>query len=491
MNFCKMLELILFIGALASILAFASASLIRICSTRAKVPIPVIVPIQTKVKEKIDENENVSKYQALRNLRDQHEVAAAMSRLVDEDGAGAWPPNTNHDSWPMALRPYKEIYFQLIPLLSAAPPSLDDDVNNERREKYRSMMRKCLMERINIPQVVAIMAAVEAGNWDLFPRDAYNGFYCCIAVCRHAYRWATIPVVKVAQLEKIVELPSELDAPWPYLQRNFGVDADAGNNTSNVLLNFNTRGERIYRINVGMSDLIRSSEEIFFQMFYDLEVVAFPIYHEMVLSVLSYNSSSPSTCLPHLRTINTRLRDLFLVFYENLTKSRVSHSVWLSYVQGFQGWGVGKIVSGEYVKYDGLSGNHVLFFQALDAFLGMERYLSDENMERYIPVRQRELCLVLKKYSFVRGKKETGERQIEEEFAKMVNQLKLFRAAHRARVMSYLQEPAPERLVMTAGKSVLENSNNKSLDDALKPLDDMLADRLKETANVGSISAGA
>ncbi|TGO90550.1 hypothetical protein BPOR_0060g00230 [Botrytis porri] len=334
-TFCRMLELIFFIGALASTLAFASASLIRICSTRAKVPTPVIVPIQTKVKEKIDENEYVSKYQALRNLRDQHEVTAAMSRLVDEDGAGAWPPNANHDSWPMALRPYKEIYFQLIPLLSAAPPSLDGDINNERREKYRSMMRKSLMERINVPQVVAIMAAVEAGNWDIFPRDAYNGFYCCVAVFRHAYRWATIPVVKVAQLEKIVEFPSELNALWPYFQRNFGVDADAGNNTSNVLLNFNTRGERIYRINVGMSDLIRSSEEVFFQMFYDLEVVAFPIYHEMVLSILAYNSSSPMACLPHLRTMNTRLRDLFLVFYENLTKSRVSRSVWLSYIQGF------------------------------------------------------------------------------------------------------------------------------------------------------------
>lgn len=78
------------------------------------------------------------------------------------------------------------------------------------------------------------------------------------------------------------------------------------------------------------------------------------------------------------------------------------------------------------MKYDGLSGNHVLFFQALDAFLGMERYLTDENMERYIPVRQRELCLVLKKYSFVRGTKEKEETQIEEEFAKMVNQLKVY-----------------------------------------------------------------
>ncbi|KAJ8068630.1 hypothetical protein OCU04_002334 [Sclerotinia nivalis] len=159
-----MLEVIFLIGALASTIAYASARLIRICSTRIEVSIPVVVPIQGKVKEKIDENENISKYQALRNLRDQHEVAAVMSRLIDEDGAGAWPPNANHDSWPMALRPYKEVYFQLIPLLSAAPPSLDDDVNNERRKKYRSIMQKSLTEQVNIPQVVTIMAAVEVGN---------------------------------------------------------------------------------------------------------------------------------------------------------------------------------------------------------------------------------------------------------------------------------------------------------------------------------------
>lgn len=87
------------------------------------------------------------------------------------------------------------------------------------------------------------------------------------------HRWATIPVVKVAQSEKVIEFPPELDAPWPYLQRNFGVTAESGNNTANVLLNFNEKGERIFKINVGMSDLITSSEEVFFRMFYDVEVL--------------------------------------------------------------------------------------------------------------------------------------------------------------------------------------------------------------------------
>lgn len=71
----------------------------------------------------------------------------------------------------------------------------------------------------------------------------------------------------------MVDFPPELDAPWPYLQRNFGVTAESGNNTANVLHSFDERGERVYKINVGMSELIRTSEEAFFRMFYDLEVM--------------------------------------------------------------------------------------------------------------------------------------------------------------------------------------------------------------------------
>lgn len=83
------------------------------------------------------------------------------------------------------------------------------------------------------------------------------------------------------------------------------------------------------------------------------------------------------------------------------------------------------MIDGEYVKYDGLSGNHVLFFQALDAFLGMDRYLSDQNMDRYIPVNQRELCISLRKNCF--RKKLDGEKcvAIEGEIRKIINHLKV------------------------------------------------------------------
>lgn len=110
------------------------------------------------------------------------------------------------------------------------------------------------------------------------------------------------------------------------------------------------------------------------------------------------------SCVKHLENINFRTRHLFLVFYENLTESRVSRSVCLSYVQRFQGWGVERMVDGEFVKYDGLSGNHVLFFQALDAFLGMDRF---------------------KNHSFHNKVKEHNDMRIEGEFTKIVNQLKV------------------------------------------------------------------
>jgi hypothetical protein len=255
-------------------------------------------------------------------------------------------------------------------------------------------------------------------------------------------RWGTIPVVKVAQHEKVVDFPPELDVAWPYLQRNFGVTAESGNNTANVLHNFNERGERVYKINVGMSDLIRSSEEVFFRMFYNLEILvsldaveisllllimfkAFPVYYEMVRAIISFEDNDKVSCVKHLENITFRVRDLLLVFYENLTESRVSKSVWLSYVQGFQGWGVGRMINGHYVKYDGLSGNHVLCFQALDAFLGMDPYLTEENMIRYIPVNQRGLCISLKKHSFRSKLQEQRDMRLLDEFRKIVNQLKV------------------------------------------------------------------
>lgn len=76
------------------------------------------------------------------------------------------------------------------------------------------------------------MNAAVNGQWVQFPREIFNALYCCIASSRHAYRWATIPIVKVAQLEKEVDIPIELVEPWVLMQRHFGCTSEAGNNST-------------------------------------------------------------------------------------------------------------------------------------------------------------------------------------------------------------------------------------------------------------------
>lgn len=101
----------------------------------------------------------------LRTLKGRHKIAWSLSELVKKEGAGTWPPKSNHDSWPMALLLYKDIYLELIPLLPTAKPSLDDNVNSEQHSRYRSVRRKLLTERISIAQVEEeVLDTVEGGN---------------------------------------------------------------------------------------------------------------------------------------------------------------------------------------------------------------------------------------------------------------------------------------------------------------------------------------
>lgn len=81
----------------------------------------------------IGETGNFSKIRELEILRSRHETASMLSELIEKDGARAWPPKANHDSCPMALRPYKGIYLELLPLLPTAEPSLNDVVNRKTR----------------------------------------------------------------------------------------------------------------------------------------------------------------------------------------------------------------------------------------------------------------------------------------------------------------------------------------------------------------------
>ncbi|KAM7217138.1 hypothetical protein V8F06_007537 [Rhypophila decipiens] len=425
----------------------------------------------------------------------QHPCAHSLATLVQQDGAGCWPPKTNHavSSWPAALRPYRQIWDDLSPLIPTPNSSrlLDDDANKRRIDHFRCLMRENLAMRIDIGQV---MEDLEDDTPSRLGQDTVNALYCCLAMLRHGYRWAVIPAVKVAQLETALDIPSELGTPWKLLQRRYGLKAESSNLTGTILHNFTNEGEFVFNINVGMPEHLQKCEEHFCRISYSTEALALPIYNEMVQAIVAFDRSDKAATLRHVENIYPQLRHVLRVFYDTMHDGHVPRSLWLSHVQSFQAWGLDRVdaETGEKVRDNGVSGSHLLFFQALDSLLGIDRYLSRTDLLNSIPVRQRAFCEALKKHS-PRGRLSSGraagvandgsadlDPMIERGFSKIAERLKVFRAAHKTRVMPYLSVPAPERLPMTAGRSVLKGGGD-NLANALETLRALLVKRHNDT----------
>ncbi|KAJ5663479.1 hypothetical protein N7507_004210 [Penicillium longicatenatum] len=205
-------------------------------------------------------------------MRKHHETADLLQKLIEFDGVGSWPPQASHGkAWPIALRPYHGVYLKLAKSLPTANVSLDKEILSRRRFEYRAQMRNLLQDNVDLSAVEEILSVTKATDRALFSENAYNGFYACIAVSRHAYRWATIPVVKVAPEEKLIDFPPELELPWRFIQQRYRIKSQGGNIVSNYLCNFDTEGKIVYEINSGMPETIRSAEYNFAHIFVAME----------------------------------------------------------------------------------------------------------------------------------------------------------------------------------------------------------------------------
>lgn len=138
-------------------------------------------------------------------FRGRHEAADVLLSLIEQDGAGEWPPRVVYDSWPAAIQPYKDIYLELAPMLSCANPLVGDDVLMARRQRFRNVMQERLRERINIIEVEDLLNGAEAGNWFRIRRDQLNGVYCAVAVLRHAYRYVVLTETKKPPVRSVLQ----------------------------------------------------------------------------------------------------------------------------------------------------------------------------------------------------------------------------------------------------------------------------------------------
>lgn len=60
--------------------------------------------------------------------------------------------------------------------------------------------------------------------------------------------------------------------------------------------------------------------------------------------------------------------------------------------------------------------------------------------------------------------------------------MQVWRAAHKVRIVPYLAQPAPERMLMMAGKSVLETKGVKTIKGVVEYLDYLVGRRIEQTA---------
>lgn len=145
----------------------------------------------------------------------------------------------------------------------------------------------------------------------------------------------------------------------------------------------------------------------------------------MVQSIISFGKDQKGRCAEHLKGVNEQLRVATRVYYQWTVESRIPTPLFVPYIQGFHGWGAGEMVDGKYKQYDGVSGGHLVLFNFLDRFLGLETFLDQKSMANYIPARQRAFITAVEKHAFRDQAKRDGDVEIEAQFDGIVSQLRV------------------------------------------------------------------
>ncbi|KAJ5105040.1 hypothetical protein NUU61_002387 [Penicillium alfredii] len=451
-----------------AILAAVYAILTRLPAIRKKLQQIQLVPEQQHVPITSED----AYILRAKTLKSDHATVISFQTLIETDGAGSWPPRAEHGpQWPSPLRPYHEIYRTLCSSLPCTANLDDDEANVCRCTEFRSRMAKLLRSHIDLTAVDSVLRG-STQETEMSPA-AWNGFLSCIAYSRHAFRWATIPIVKVTQATKFIELPPELEVAWGFLCDRYQIHSPGGCIMSNHFGNFTDTGELVYKINEGMPDIVQRTEYNFMYSFVMMEKLSFPIYLHIVESITLFDKGEKAQC-----------------FYQTFITAKVSERVWLNHVQGFQGWAAGRIEHGEYVQYDGVQGGQTLMMQVVDAFLGMDAFLTKEASHRNVPYYQREFVETIRRYAFRHRALKAGDQDIEQNMESISRIVQIFRISHRRTARKYLGADAPERKFMTSGESVFQDFKGEAArKDPLDHVDSLLTKRLNETKRSSRLCA--
>ncbi|KAJ7302954.1 hypothetical protein DFH08DRAFT_904417 [Mycena albidolilacea] len=401
-----------------------------------------------------------------------HPALTCLRDLVVVGGGGAWPPRaTYRDSWPLPLRAYDTAFRAMEPSFPVKESSTDNSHNRKLIDSFRSRMRAQLDQHVNMGDVLSALERAESDS-ESCSQGAWLGYWLCISFLRHSYRWGVTPIVSEAQNEVSLDFPHQLDVPWSYIQRHFGVTSPGGCMTSLMYSNLRADDHLEYSVTVGMPEDHHSTEYWNTKLIVSMEERALPMYHLFARAIAFVDAGDMTAAADTLKSANDVLKLALKFFFTTMVDATLAQSIWLAYVQGYQGWTLGGI--------DGISGGQSLTFRTLDSFLGIRPFPEPEKESLHLPTVQRDWLNFLRKYDIRAAVKAHGEdgTAVAAELEALVKQLRLWRMGHMRRMQPYESVHRPERMTMTSGISVVNASDENEM---IKHLKRQLGQRLAQT----------
>jgi hypothetical protein len=130
-------------------------------------------------------------------------------------------------------------------------------------------------------------------------------------------------------------------------------------------------------------------------------------------------------CIEHLQGVSVHLKSVFQIYYEYIVESKDPRHVFTAYIQGFHGWAAGELINDEYVEYDGSSGAHLVLFNALDYFLGLEPFFHEQDFIKYFSYSQRRFMASIKAHAFRPAAEQADNTGLVQQFEKIAKQLRV------------------------------------------------------------------
>lgn len=170
-------------------------------------------------------------------------LSAHLDVMIAIEGAGAWPPqparpsgtsSSSSSSCTSWWDPYHTLALhaassgRFVDSRDGLHPHRAEHALRERIDANRRWLADELAQRVPPDVDEAVMQHLEDEQQQQSSSSSCLGLLACLAYLAHLYRWGTLPVVALAQDERELTMPREIERPWGVLRARYGLRTSGG-----------------------------------------------------------------------------------------------------------------------------------------------------------------------------------------------------------------------------------------------------------------------